>query len=494
MPKGAASTKRSTAKSKSIPARTPVPVDGLPGQDKITTLTVINSGQQVTIASSKSGKLEIRGQITGAEGGVYQKHEQAILVGFEGEIRLPRTIDLRLEQSPPRRAQDLVARFAPSLARRPVVQLACPVREVKTAADLAAFIQWTTQPSDANYYLGAYPSKDPMVLSYLEKLAGTQRFYEHQALRRAAKRGPGEARLVRIGRAVQNLLETTQEGLDHMAQMHEGAQACVVAPEEVMTMACAAFAHGVRADVTREVLREKIQSVDDEMRAQLDKEEKEKPAYWGAMVSVPIGLVACAAGLVGMAVVRDREAAKEILPKALAGAAVAIGAVAVLGTPTCDVVQSGEHDANVAQLREKAASVHFAREALAQYDREGTFTDTVSEVIRIVGEDDERIKGEWERANSPEERRQIITKVEARMDAIEAGGRAPSTLVTQYVQAARAKNYQRMAGILIDISEIRNAAFQAARKALGGRMDAVVGGFAKGAIPHPKDLPAWMQA
>lgn len=489
MPTHATATKRALAKSDAATARTPVPVDGLPGQDKITSLTIVNAGQKVAVASSRSGRLEIHGHITDAEGGVYAKDEQGILIGFEGEIHLPRTIDFRLEQTAPSRRSDLVERFAPSLAGRPVAQLECPVREIKTARDLASYILWTTQPADADYYGGAYPSRDPLTLAYLEKLAGAQRFYEIQALHRHVDRGPGEDRYVRIGRAVQRVIENSKEGQEHQRKMHAGAQAAVIAPDEVMTMACAAFEHGVRADVTRETLRERIQSAEEEIRADLEREEKEEPEYWRTMAGAGGGL-ALSLLAVGVGVLLKRP------DMALKAGASGLAATAVLlgGGAGADALANQEHDQNVVRLREKAASLHFAREALSHYDREGMFTDTVTDIIRIVGEDDERIRGEWERANSPDEKRKIIDQVKYRLDRMEQGRKAPSALVAQYLQAARAKNFQRMAGILVQISESRNTAVHAARKALGGRMDAVVGGFAKGAIPRPKDMPAWMQA
>ena len=473
---------------------------------KIESLIILNHSEQIRAIPSTTGYFGLDGKLSCDGGRLYVKDREAVLIGFEGEIQMPSRFNLEYRNGLQDLQQTAISFFAPSLSyKERKDQIKPPTKALDTFQGVMDLIRWSSSPTDKPYYFGAFPSDDPFVLRYLEKLRQAERLHEIFNLRKEVAHGaPREDKYTRAGRVVTTAIGTSDEVLEKYPPIFKGLRATVVATKEqfIRTARCV-YDHRVRQDATHDILANELSLVEKRIEQNYKTIEEEDPYTKNAILGVFGGVSIAAAGAYGAIKISGPPQLKA----AMSGVGI-LGGILYAGLYT---VQSSISDWErrgriFGELSQDLTAVRLIKEQIGRERRESTYGRTIEGVINIMGEDEERIRRELQLANSPEQKEWVYKKIKYRMERQLRDGSMKLRLghsksitrlsieeaVEVFAKAVRNKNKQQMAEIMVSICEHRNFIFQESQEAMEARSNNLVEGFATLSITAPNKQPDWM--
>lgn len=473
---------------------------------KIESLTILNRSEQIRAVPSTTRYFGLDGRLSRTSSRLHIKDREAVLIGFEGEIQMPGRFDLQYRRGLRDPQQTAISFFAPSLSdKERKDRLEPPTEALDTFQGVVDLVGWSSRSTDKPYYFGAFPSDDPFVLKYLEKLVQAEQLHEIFNLRREVARGaPREDKYTRAGKVITTAVGASEEVLEKWDPMWNGVRATVTAsPKTLIRTARCVYDHRVRQEVTHEVLTKELSEVEQRIKQNLRKIEKDDPYTRNAVIGLLGGVSIAAAGTYAAIKIPGPPQLKAAMFGAGLLGGILFAGLYTAGASANDFERRGRR---LGELGLDLSAVREIKEKIGRERRESTYGRTIENIIDIMGEDDERIKRELEIANSPEEKERVYKIIKYRLEhqlkkgsmRLRLGQRNSMTrlsieeAVEVFGKAIRNRDKQQMAEVMLGICEHRNLVFQESRKTMEARTDNLVEGFATLSITSPKKQPDWM--
>lgn len=466
-------------------------LERIPGAGDITTLTVLITDEDLRLSCSAPA-IAVDGTLSPG-GGLYVKDGSAVLIGFEGDLAVPHTLDLTLHRHHEELDRERLRVFAPSLAARPHL-LPAPPPAVRNVDEFMTLVRWATHPRDMDYFLGGYPDDNPHALGHLERVAQAERLHQlHRSLRRPRRCPTKEEAWVEIGGWLTEAITTSEAVAAQREPLWNGARRALIAPEELVRNTRALVEYRTRYEVTEQETTKALEVLEKRIEQRYKKAQAKGYQYeytlaFGPAVGVFLALGASAA------VVHRFSLLDRIEGKALMTGATAVACLSgLLGAAGGHEYQKRERAEELAGLQRDLEQLRDLREVAHQQYCEGSHHRSIGRVMEILAETHDKLKEQLEvHGNDPEMRQryteQAYDKLERRLREARAekGGRGT------VAEALVAGDWERYATLAMDSCERQNVFFNASRKAAAARTSALYRGFGSMQVPSPGNEPDWM--